>query len=359
MTRRSTTTNSLFLFSALSSVLALAGCPEPLPTVDAGLIDTPDPIDDAGTHVEADGGDIGCPTVTAFMAGESCPTEGLTCRSILCIFPGPACLELTCVDGIWRNGADEIDAGSGPDAGELPIRTVGEAPLFRGLPVDNLFLDPELTLGSSAAFNFYNAAATNIVVAERVLTPDLPLGTNALRIRKSTNQSGVIGMGAARMFSGPGLVEIDLGRPVDSLDVAAASIALVGVFADGSAASLPLVPAGDARSFGEIRWQRYVATFEEGPVAWAYLVFSETHGVDLYIAAPVLVALDLSWSSSIASWAAYRAERRPLTESEALGLARVAAADRHRLSLPTHRQRPEEGGRPSPPRFGVWPHASP
>jgi hypothetical protein len=318
------------LIAVLACTVGLAACPEPVPGVDAGPIDPTDPIEDAGTLGPVDGGQLDCPTVTAFMEGDPCDSEGQVCRSLLCIFPGPSCLELACVDGHWRNVIEAPDAGP-DDAGVEPIRTVLEAPLFRGLPVDNLFLDPELTLASSAAFAFYNAAATDFVSAERFLSSELPLGTNGIRIRKTTNPAGVIALGAARVRAGAGIVQVDVGRPLSSNDLPDANVSFAGIFADGTEAALPLLAAGDVLVADGVRWQRYVASFDEGPVGWAYLVVSETHGTDLFLAAPILVALDASWSANSVDLASFRATRRALNDAEMRGLKRVAAADRERL----------------------------
>jgi len=326
----------------LAIVALAAACPEPVPVRDAGSVDPHVDDEDAGSLVDLDGGQVDCPNVTAFMEGEACVNEGQVCRSLMCIFPGPSCIELHCVDGVWSNPAAVDDAGV-VDAGEPPIRTVHEAPLHHGLPLDNHFVDPELTLVSAAAWQLYNASSTDYVRAEHVVSSQLPLGKNAIRIRKSTNPTGVIALGAVRAPSGPSIVQIDVGRPVDAAD-AATDISLVGVFADGqpSAVALHPVAVGDDGDFvaDGVQWRRYLAALDEAPIGFATLVVAETHGVDLLLAAPILVETDGAFSMGGLSWAAHRAERAPVSDAIAVALRRSARANGDRLAREAPAPRP-------------------
>lgn len=198
-----------------------------------------------------------------------------------------------------------------------PLRTVTERPLFGGMPLDNLMLDPGFALLDGVGWMALGGSGWSWPSMVRVHLPQTPTGQPALLASATEVRSGYVVLGAARSKAQPLQVELWLGRRSAATDLEAAevNVSLAGVFLDGATEAVDLAPdaSTDPLLIDDVVWHRFAATLAEGPVGWANLAVVDDANDDLLLHAPTLIVdRDKARRSAAARRALRPVERRAM-----------------------------------------------
>jgi hypothetical protein len=203
---------------------------------------------------------------------------------------------LSLMGGCSRPPGQLDDAGvslpdAAPDGG--PLRRLVPKRLFGSAPVENRVMDPNFGLIDASAWNPWNfyTGEQSVCTLTHQLTP---LGQPALRLERAEDQSKATLLGMVKGTAGPFEVSVWLGRREnDPNDDHRAR--LLGLFMSlTGAVDLEEGYPPDRVTLDGVTWTRYVATGDEGPVAWATFRVENGSRDPLWISSPVLVPVHLT-----------------------------------------------------------------
>lgn len=210
------------------------------------------------------------------------------------------------------DAAPPVDAvvDAGPDA-TPPLRRLVEWRLYGTTPVDNRFLDPTFSQVSGVGWMPADYTSMRLSQVTPMFRPS-PTGMPVLGIASGGTQPATV-MGGARSVYGA--VEVSIWIATAS-GARTPEVTLMGVYPGGEASvDLALDDATDAVTLDGLRWVKWRAEIQDGPIGWATLQVVSRASSPIFLNGPVLVALD-KHKAGPRRWAA----TRPLRSGERLAL---------------------------------------
>jgi hypothetical protein len=205
-------------------------------------------------------------------------------------------------------GPDAALADAGPD-GAAPLRRLMVRRLFGTTPVENRFVDPTFSRVDGVAWIPIDYASYQLA-SVTLLHQGSPTGLPVLALVLGGGQRSATVMGSARSAAGPVRVSLWLGEPAPT-SPEAPQVRLLGLYPGGEA-SVELTPDEDTPKvvLDDIRWTRWRADLDEGPLGWATLRVVHRDEPPLYLNGPVLERAATARAAAARAAAARAAAKR-------------------------------------------------
>jgi hypothetical protein len=194
-------------------------------------------------------------------------------------------------DATADTSSDVPLADASPDApADGPhVRMLIDVPFLEGSPVDNRFLDPQMSMEAAGTWFEYDPTSTTGVVRvkKRVLTR-APAGQSALYVPgKAENPHGVSIVGGVKLAATAHEGSVWIGT-VDTVTISVSVLALDPGAASKSGVYDFAPDLASARDVDGIHWTQYTISLPRGAVGWGFLLVTLKGSGGTYLHAPVM-----------------------------------------------------------------------
>ena len=192
------------------------------------------------------------------------------------------------VDATIDDTATDAPITDAPEGGPR-VRMMIDVPFLEGSPVDNRFLDPQLTMEAAGTwFEYDPTSTTGVVHVEKRVLPRAPAGQATLYVPgRPDNPHGVSVVGPVKLA--PGTHEGSIWIGTTGTATASVSILALDPSSPGTGRAFDFaVDAASTRDLDAIHWTQHTISMPRGSLGWGFVLVS-IHGTGgTYLHAPVL-----------------------------------------------------------------------